>query len=156
MKTKASSHAPTHRHGRPDSGAAFLPDIVSPAAPARIRDDEADALAEEFLAEATSAEHIADDARDETSPDERLTLTSDPTLLDEADLASLAETRKPVRRGFAAMDRERVREIARLGGRTAHRLGTAHRFSPDEAQRAGRKGGQAPHRSRGRSTAPAR
>lgn len=45
-------------------------------------------------------------------------------------------------RGFAAMDREKQREIARKGGRAAHERGTAHRFSSDEARTAGRKGGE--------------
>jgi uncharacterized protein len=46
-------------------------------------------------------------------------------------------------RGFAAMSPERQREIASLGGRTAHQKGTAHEFTPDEAREAGRKGGLA-------------
>ena len=45
-------------------------------------------------------------------------------------------------RGFASMDAERQREIARKGGRAAHEKGTAHQFTPDEARQAGRKGGQ--------------
>jgi general stress protein YciG len=45
-------------------------------------------------------------------------------------------------RGFAAMDPERQREIARLGGRTAHQRKRAHRFTTEEARNAGRKGGQ--------------
>jgi general stress protein YciG len=44
--------------------------------------------------------------------------------------------RKP--RGFAAMDPERVREISRKGGRAAHRAGTAHRFTSEEARAEGR------------------
>jgi uncharacterized protein len=44
-------------------------------------------------------------------------------------------------RGFAAMDAERQREIARKGGRAAHEQGTAHQFSSEEAREAGRKGG---------------
>ncbi len=44
-------------------------------------------------------------------------------------------------RGFASMDRERQREIASKGGRAAHRKGTAHQWSADEAREAGRKGG---------------
>ena len=44
-------------------------------------------------------------------------------------------------RGFASMDAERQREIARKGGRAAHEKGTAHEFTPDEARAAGRKGG---------------
>ena len=49
-------------------------------------------------------------------------------------------------RGFASMDAEKQRSIASLGGRAAHRLGTAHEFSSDEAREAGRKGGEASHR----------
>jgi general stress protein YciG len=45
------------------------------------------------------------------------------------------------RRGFATMDEETVRRIARAGGRAAHERGHAHRFSSEEARRAGRKGG---------------
>lgn len=45
-------------------------------------------------------------------------------------------------RGFASMDNERQREIARKGGRAAHAKGTAHEFTPDEARAAGQKGGQ--------------
>jgi general stress protein YciG len=49
------------------------------------------------------------------------------------------------KRGFAVMDRELVRELARRGGAAAHRAGTAHEFSREEAQAAGRKGGIAAH-----------
>ena len=56
--------------------------------------------------------------------------------------------RKP--RGFAAMDRTRVSEIARKGGKAAHAAGTAHQFTTDEARVAGKKGGVAPHIRRGR------
>ena len=51
-------------------------------------------------------------------------------------------------RGFAAMDRQRLAEIARKGGRAAHAAGTAHRFTPDEAREAGRRGGFASHARR--------
>lgn len=54
------------------------------------------------------------------------------------------------RRGFAGMDRARVSEISRMGGKAAHAAGTAHEFSSAEAVDAGRKGGSAPHVSRGR------
>jgi general stress protein YciG len=61
------------------------------------------------------------------------------------------ETSKPRRpRGFAAMDRKRVSEIASKGGKAAHAAGTAHQFSTEEARAAGRKGGVAPHVRRGR------
>ena len=48
---------------------------------------------------------------------------------------------KPVRarRGFAAMDRQRQREIASLGGKSAHASGHAHEFTPEEARAAGKK-----------------
>ena len=49
------------------------------------------------------------------------------------------------RRGFASMSPEKQREIASKGGRAAHRKGTAHRFTAEEARLAGRKGGQAAH-----------
>lgn len=53
-------------------------------------------------------------------------------------------------RGFAAIDRDKLREIASKGGKAAHAAGTAHKFTSEEAQVAGRKGGNAPHRARGR------
>lgn len=56
------------------------------------------------------------------------------------------------RRGFAAMDPERQREIAAEGGRASHASGHAHEWDSQEASEAGRRGGQASHggRSRGR------
>jgi len=45
-------------------------------------------------------------------------------------------------RGFASMDPERQRQIARDGGRAAHMKGTAHEFTSEEARNAGRKGGE--------------
>jgi general stress protein YciG len=62
---------------------------------------------------------------------------------------SNAEAPRPRRRGFAAMDRDRVKQIASKGGRAAHAAGTAHQFSSDEARVAGKKGGMAPHVRRG-------
>lgn len=47
------------------------------------------------------------------------------------------------RRGFASMDEEKQREIASKGGKAAHEKGTAHEFTSEEAQEAGRKGGEA-------------
>jgi len=53
------------------------------------------------------------------------------------------DTAKPVTkkslRGFAAMDPQRQREIASLGGRAAHQSGHAHEFTSDEARAAGKK-----------------
>lgn len=45
------------------------------------------------------------------------------------------------RRGFAVMDKEVHRELARLGGVAAHAYGLAHRFTSDQAREAGKKGG---------------
>lgn len=47
---------------------------------------------------------------------------------------------QPKPRGFAAMKPQDVSEIARKGGIAAHKLGTAHEFSAEEAKAAGRKG----------------
>ena len=49
----------------------------------------------------------------------------------------------PRKRGFAAMNREQQRAIASKGGRAAHRKGTAHEFSSEEARKAGYLGGKA-------------
>lgn len=53
------------------------------------------------------------------------------------------ETQKPAPkkslRGFAAMDPQRQREIASLGGRAAHQSGHAHEFTSEEARAAGKK-----------------
>jgi general stress protein YciG len=53
------------------------------------------------------------------------------------------------RRGFAAMDTDKQREIASMGGRAAHEKGTAHEFTAEEAREAGRKGGEIVSRDRG-------
>lgn len=50
---------------------------------------------------------------------------------------------KKARRGFAAMSAEKQREIASLGGKSAHAKGTAHEFNSEEARIAGSKGGKA-------------
>ena len=47
------------------------------------------------------------------------------------------------KRGFASMDPEQQRRIAREGGKAAHKLGVAHEFNSEEARQAGRKGGEA-------------
>lgn len=58
-------------------------------------------------------------------------------------------TDKPRRpRGFAAMDPKLVSELATRGGKAAHRAGTAHEFTSDEARVAGRKGALATHAKR--------
>jgi uncharacterized protein len=52
------------------------------------------------------------------------------------------------KRGFSTMDPRMLRELARKGGRAAHKLGRAHEFSSEEARIAGRKGGEAVSRDR--------
>jgi general stress protein YciG len=53
-------------------------------------------------------------------------------------------------RGFAAMSPEKRAAISALGGKRAHELGVAHRYTSEEAALAGKSGGTAPHVSRGR------
>ena len=50
-------------------------------------------------------------------------------------------------RGFASMDPNKQREIARQGGKAAHAKGTAHEWNHEQARDAGRKGGRASHRN---------
>ena len=45
------------------------------------------------------------------------------------------------RRGFAMMDPDTLRAVCSQGGKTAHAHGRAHRFNPEEASKAGKKGG---------------
>lgn len=56
-------------------------------------------------------------------------------------------------RGFASMKRDRQREIASLGGKAAHRKGTAHQWTSEQAREAGRKGGLASRGGRGKTIA---
>jgi general stress protein YciG len=56
-------------------------------------------------------------------------------------------------RGFASMAPEKRKAIASLGGKAAHAQGKAHRWTVDEAQAAGRKGGSARAAKRGRDDA---
>ncbi len=53
-----------------------------------------------------------------------------------------------VQRGFARMDEDTRREIARQGGKAAHEQGTAHEFTSEEAREAGHKGGEVVSRDR--------
>ncbi len=61
---------------------------------------------------------------------------------------ALSEVKTKRARGFGAMDRKLVSEIARKGGKAAHSAGTAHEFTSEEARAAGRKGGRATHAKR--------
>jgi len=46
------------------------------------------------------------------------------------------------------MTPERLREVASMGGVTAHKLGTAHTWTSEEARAAGRKGGRRSRRGK--------
>jgi hypothetical protein len=52
-------------------------------------------------------------------------------------------TDTPKKRGFASLSPAQRAEVAGIGGRTAHQMGRAHRFSPAEAKAAGAKGAAA-------------
>ena len=95
---------------------------------------------------AGGTEQASDQSKNEnaTTPEPQQTVS-----VDAPAAAAPVEERRPRRRGFAAMDRDRVKEIASKGGKAAHAAGTAHQFSSDEARNAGRKGGMAPHVRRG-------
>ncbi len=49
------------------------------------------------------------------------------------------------KRGFASMDPELQRRIARLGGAASHEQGRAHEWDSGQARNAGRRGGRAAH-----------
>lgn len=53
-----------------------------------------------------------------------------------------------LKRGFAVMDKEKVKEIASLGGKSAWIKGKAHRWTSEEARKAGRLGGKAKKKSK--------
>lgn len=55
------------------------------------------------------------------------------------------------RRGFSSMDPDKQRDIASKGGVAAHKKGTAHEWTTEEAREAGRKGGQVSRGGRGRA-----
>ena len=50
------------------------------------------------------------------------------------------------RKGFASMTPEKRRAIASRGGKEAHRKGTAHEWTAETAQLAGRKGRLVPRK----------
>lgn len=74
----------------------------------------------------------------------------DGTIAPDAVAVAQVGQKPKQRRGFAAMDREKVKAIASSGGKAAHAAGTAHQFNSEEAKLAGKKGGIAPHVRRGR------
>lgn len=53
----------------------------------------------------------------------------------------IGETNRTSRRGFASMDPSEQRRIASQGGKASHASGQGHKWTPEEARAAGRKGG---------------
>ncbi|HVG42565.1 MAG TPA: KGG domain-containing protein [Chitinophagaceae bacterium] len=64
------------------------------------------------------------------------------------------EVKRPSNRGFAALDPEKQKLIARQGGQAAHQQGVAHQWTSEEAREAGRKGGQNSGSRRNNNGAP--
>lgn len=96
-------------------------------------------------------------SRATTTPEsnEIMTALAEPSSPTDDDAGATRTTPKPrARRGFAAMARERVVAISRIGGKAAHSAGTAHTFTSEEARATGKKGGRAAHRTRGRRLSP--
>lgn len=62
-------------------------------------------------------------------------------------------TRTKGKQGLASMTPERRREIASMGGRAVQEAGTAHRWTPEKARQAGKKGGQTTSADRGHMAA---
>lgn len=63
----------------------------------------------------------------------------------------MSAPREKGRQGFASMPRERVQEIASLGGLAAHEKGVAHQWKAGaEASAAGKRGGHASQQARRR------
>lgn len=67
--------------------------------------------------------------------------------------AETTEVRPKQRRGFAAMTKERQRQIAAKGGRASHAKGVGHEWTQEAAREAGRKGGAASRGGRGKLAA---
>lgn len=57
-------------------------------------------------------------------------------------------------RGFLSMTPEQRRQISSLGGKRAHELGKANRWTSETAREAGRKGGAKSRRGSARKPAP--
>ena len=55
--------------------------------------------------------------------------------------ARIGDGSRTSRRGFASMDPAEQRRIANDGGKASHASGQGHKWTPDEARAAGRKGG---------------
>jgi len=56
----------------------------------------------------------------------------------------VVKNEKPINhnRGFRTLTAEKRKAVASEGGKAAHAIGTAHRWTREEAREAGRKGGK--------------
>jgi hypothetical protein len=54
-------------------------------------------------------------------------------------MATKKKTKSKSKRGFASMSAAATRKIASMGGKAAHKAGTAHEFSSAEAKKAAKK-----------------
>ncbi len=66
--------------------------------------------------------------------------------------ARIGDGSRTSRRGFASMDPAQQRRIASQGGRASHASGQGHKWTPEEAREAGRKGGLTSRRGPSRNT----
>lgn len=71
-------------------------------------------------------------------------LFDNPDCVDEV----VSEEPPKQRRGFALFSASRRIQVASMGGKAAHARGRAHKFTPDEARVAGKKGGHSVSRDR--------
>lgn len=66
------------------------------------------------------------------------------------------------KKGFASMTPERLKEVCSKGGKSSQAKGNGHKWTPEEARKAGKKGGKKVSRDReymaelGRKSAAAR
>lgn len=85
----------------------------------------------------------------------QLSLSNDYLSLQEPLMTD--STMTPRKRGFALLGAEKMKEVAALGGRTAHASGRAHQFTREEARAAARRSveGRTRRAAEARSPTPA-
>ena len=54
-------------------------------------------------------------------------------------MATKKKAKSKSKRGFASMSAAATKKIASMGGKAAHKAGTAHQFTSKEAKKAARK-----------------
>ena len=111
-----SDAMPSKRSVRPDDGNAFVPDVVGTVHPPLLSND-AESFAEEFVASATGAESVREDASDEVVDEEE----GGPFIVldEDAKLPPEPEERSPEREGHERVKREQSLRGARWAARGA-------------------------------------